>query len=763
MTIKNISKLSEFGIFKNYTNAHSKDFGKYNLFYGWNGSGKSTISSLFRCIENQQNSEKFPSAEFLINIENDLTITQNNLNNSNLKIYTFNQDFINENISWNSIAKSILLVDKEKISERKKLEELTNQQKINFDIYAKESKEIADLENSISKFSTDSARHIKTSLQSIDTADSYYLNYDKRKFETFIEANNLAVQTENSILNNQRIIDLTNAAKPNQRPTIIFSLEIINEDIFTKAKSKLDELLKTNIISQAIQRFIDYNDIKTWVEAGIELHKLHKNDQCEFCGSDLSKERLVQLESHFNSDYKNFQDRLINAEKWLSEQYISLPSLPTLNDFYDEFRDEYAIACLSLEEATARLNNEIIKWQNTLKDKIRNQLETSLKVEFISDESIKSFNEAIAAIDKIIIKHNHKSHNFRDETNKAKKQLELHYASTEIKSFDFYKKKQEVLDRASKNQTLKSTIDGLKVEIRHLEDALSNESLGARQFNKSLHKFLGRDELAVRFNPSKKGYEILRNDSELVNGNLSEGEKTAIAFVYFITKLKENDNNIEDTIVVIDDPISSFDSNHLFHAFSFMKINCEKAKQLFVLTHNFTFFKLIRDWILRKNKATNENIANLYIVKATNSNPRSSTITDAEKALRLYNSEYHYIFSSLYLLKDKEVFETNDHFLAANLARKLLETFLSFKFPLKRGSFAGTFDAAIAASENSSDENKEKIRRFINEYSHNDSIETNEDFTENVLGEYASVIADIFDWIKELDKKHHQEMLDSIS
>ena len=92
-----------------------------------------------------------------------------------------------------------------------------------------------------------------------------------------------------------------------------------------------------------------------------------------------------------------------------------------------------------------------------------------------------------------------------------------------------------------------------------------------------------------------------------------------------------------------------------------------------------------------------------------------------------------------------------------------LETFLSFKFPKKRGSFAGTLDAAIAASKNPSDENKEKIRRFINEYSHNDSIEVNEDFTENVLCESASVIADIFDWIKELDKKHHQEMLDSIS
>ena len=45
--------------------------------------------------------------------------------------------------------------------------------------------------------------------------------------------------------------------------------------------------------------------------------------------------------------------------------------------------------------------------------------------------------------------------------------------------------------------------------------------------------------------------------------------------------------------LVVDDPISSFDSNHLFHAYSFMKVNCEKAKQLFVFTHNFTNKRLI--------------------------------------------------------------------------------------------------------------------------------------------------------------------------
>lgn len=676
---------------------------------------------------------------------------------------TFNDDFIDENISWNSTVKSILLVDKEKIEEREKLEKLKKEQEVDSKAHGIEAEKIKKLDSAVSKFETDSARHMKTSLQSIDTADSYYLNYDKRKFGKFIEEHLEESKTDDSLLDDQQIVELTNAAKPDQKSSITFNQQTINQEIFTKAKERLDDLLKTSVVSKTIQRLVEHGDIKSWVEAGLDLHKRHDTNQCEYCGNTITEERAKQLEAHFNDDYKAFQTRLEGADGWLAGQYIQPPILPATSDFYDEFKSGYGEACTALEKAITALNEEIAVWHSVLKEKTANPLETGLTVEVISESSVKAFNDAMTAIGAAVDKHNHKSGNFKEETDKAKKRLELHYATTEVKSFGYHEKKKEFVDRTAENETLKTTINTRNIEIRTLEDSLSNEGLGADQFNESLHKFLGRSELTLRFNPVKKGYEILRNDSEQVDGNLSEGEKTAIAFVYFITKLKENDNNIEDTIVVVDDPISSFDSNHLFHAYSFMKVNCEKAKQLFVLTHNFTFFKLVRDWISRKNKRDNQNIANFYVVKSNNEVPRTSTYTNAEPALTLYNSEYHYIFSRLNSLKNQQTLETDDHFLAANLSRKLLESFLSFKFPKNRGNFANLFNAAISASQNPEDEGKEKIRKFINEYSHNDLIETNEDFVENLIGEGVSVISDIFDWINELDEKHYQEMMEVVS
>jgi wobble nucleotide-excising tRNase len=609
---------------------------------------------------------------------------------------------------------------------------------------------------------------VKTSLQSIDTTDRYYLNYDKRKFETFITENLEATKSGAPLLDDQEIVELTNAAKPDQKSIIAFSQQTINQGTFTKAKERLDDLLKTSVVSNTIQRLVEHLDIKSWVETGLDLHKRHSANKCEFCGSTITEERTKRLEAHFNHDYKAFQGRLVKADGWLAGQYIQPPTLPATSDFYDEFRSEYTKACTALQKAITALNEEIAAWHTALKKKTANPLETGLSIESIGESSIVAFNDAMVAINAAVGKHNHKSGNFKEETDKAKKQLELHYATTEVKAFGYHEKKKEIIDRSSANGILQTVIANRDTEIRTLEDSLSNESLGADQFNESLHKFLGRGELTLHFNTDKKGYEIVRNNTELVDGKLSEGEKTAIAFVYFITKLKENGNKMEATIVVVDDPVSSFDSNHLFHAYSFLRSNCDKAKQLFVLTHNFTYFKLIRDWFeglnrnRRRKAPPKEPNANFYSIEASTTIPRYSSFKDADASLVNYNSEYHYIFSRLYAYKDNPALSRDDAFLTANLARKLLESFFSFKFPRHRSDIAQLMSCGLIGCQLTDEATKEKIYRFINKYSHSIVIEVNEDSSENLVGESVNVIGDIFTWLQEVDEVHYKEMLEVI-
>ena len=764
MTIKSIAKLSEFGIFKNHTNKDLQDFGKYNLIFGWNGSGKSTLAGLFHCLEHRSPSPKFPTSQFSINLEGGTTITASSIGTCGLNIYTFNQDFIDENISWDNHVKSILLVDQTKIADRKKLEELHLEQKKDKEIYIKEKQEITKLDEAISKFSTDSARHLKNSLQSIDTNDKYYLNYDKRKFEAFISASLQNSNIEQAVLGQAKVLELTKAAKPEQKPEISFHSNEISQETFFKAKTRLEDLLKSSVVSKVIERLTKNSDIKNWVETGIEIHKKHASSTCEFCGSELPAERLATLEDHFNDEYKAFQDRLSKADEWLKEQYFTFPALPGASDFYDEFKTEYADATNSIETVTHALNEEIQGWHSTLQKKVANPLDINLTVEDVAPQAILAVNEVIKKIKGIITKHNHKTKNFQQETSKAKKELELHYAATEVNSFKLEDKKNTSKSRSAKSNILKAAIETRTQEIKKLEDSLANESLGAEQFNAALHKFLGRGELTLRFNAVKKGYEILRDGSHQVKRNLSEGEKTAIAFVYFITKIAENDNDIKETIVVVDDPVSSFDSNHLFHAYSFLRNNCNEAKQIFVLTHNFTYFKLVRDWFsgvnrgrIRKQKDPN---AFFFSIECAANVPRSSILRNGAQSLVDYNSEYHYIFAKLYNYKDNVTLSREEAFLTANLARKILESFFSFKYPKHRSDVAALMAAGLKGCNSIDEGIKEKIYRFINKYSHSIVIDINEDSSENLAGESQNVIQHIFAWIKEVDEVHFNEMVE---
>ncbi|MBT4333678.1 MAG: AAA family ATPase, partial [Candidatus Cloacimonetes bacterium] len=49
--ITKINKLKNFGIFQNFSWSDLDNFKKINLIYGWNYSGKTTLSKLFQILE----------------------------------------------------------------------------------------------------------------------------------------------------------------------------------------------------------------------------------------------------------------------------------------------------------------------------------------------------------------------------------------------------------------------------------------------------------------------------------------------------------------------------------------------------------------------------------------------------------------------------------------------------------------------------------------------------------------------------------------
>jgi wobble nucleotide-excising tRNase len=764
LRIKSIKSLRSFGIYENHDNTGCDEFAKFNLIYGWNGSGKSTLSKLFRCIGLKSlDSVNYSTANFSIDYSIEgggvQTLTQGNISLNPLNIATFNQDFIRDNIDWDKSVKSILLVDQKKIVER----QLLNTKKAEKETKLEELKNLNDSKKNIddetSKFLTKTAKKVKTSLQVIGTEDKKYLNYNKTSLNSLISGNSAAVCNADSLLTDEQTIALTKAATPIEMAAVNFYDKPITINYFDKDFNKLTELLEKSVVNEVIQSLKDNPDIQTWVSTGMRLHNEEDCNTCHFCGSEINQDRMTSLNNHFSTEFKTFKNELEMAKVHCIEApEITLPSVEL---FFHEFQDEYRACIEPLISITEQINEITQQWNKCLAEKTSDPFNVGLIISSIPTDLIDGYNQIISSVHECVAKHNEKSNNFKTVTGQHKKKLELHYAAEEVIEFNYFDKvaQSELFQTQSTDKS--SEIDYLNQEVLKLEQDLSNETIAADQFNNELCKFLGRTELTLQFDSEQKGYRISRHGSESHAENLSEGEKTAIAFVYFVTKLSENDNDIKKTIVVVDDPVSSFDSNHLFHSYSFLKKHCENALQLFVLTHNFAYFKLVRDWIMKKN-VNKRNEAPIvksraYIIESKVEGFRQSRIISAGKTLTDYNSEYHYLFSRLHSFKTKDELDLDDVYLCANLSRKLLESFLSFKFPKKRSNFRQLVNEGTSGFPNILSEDVEKIYRFINKYSHNQEIEM-EDSADNLLGESPVIINSILDIVRVIDETHYIEM-----
>lgn len=763
--INTISKLKSFGIFQDYKPAKDlRPFVQFNLFYGWNGSGKSTLAKAFGSITDKKVHDHFPEGEFTFAIQDGADITHKNVSSNTINLKVFNKDFIDRNVNFEqSKANSILILSEEKKEELEKYKLLQGEFSTKDTTHTSAVTECEKLKEKLKKDLSKWASDIKKSFELIETSNTYYLNYDRTKLITFIKTQTTNID-KTAILSAEDVKNLKNAIKPNQKNDITFpENKLSSKEIFQRIK-QVETLIAKSIFSQQIERLTANPDINLWVKAGLDLHTQHESTSCEFCGQPVTSGRIEELNKHFSKDYDELLVELSDCQTFITEVVSNLGvKVPDALELYDEFQAEYYQEIKTYQIEVANCQTLFDKVSEELSSKIKNPFKIQ-HTEFLHVEGlIDALNSCFAALQKIVSKHNNKNKGFEDEVKKAQLKLELHFVSEKLIAEDYRTTEKNIKDKDDNIIKQKEELETTKTEISKLEAILLNEAVGAEGFNKNLEKFIGRRDISLAFDTHLKGYKLKRHGKTEAAKNLSEGEKTAIAFVYFITKLKENGNAVESTIVVVDDPISSFDSNHLFHSYSFLKQECEKAKQLFILTHNFQYFKLLRDWILKKNKvekkadgSVEEKIkANFYSIDSTVEEDRKAIISNADRTLINFNSEYHFICYKLNQYKDDIALNLEKAFLIANMSRKFLEAFLTFKFPKGRNDFMALLQAGYSNAET-----REKVYRFINKYSHNKEIDFHDTPIDNLIGEGNNIIKDVFNIVQTLDKSHYDEMME---
>lgn len=748
--IKRIKKIKNYRVFRDFTwNDHIPEFNKLNIIYGQNGSGKTTLSSLFKLLEDGQN---ISEGEVEFEFDNNMILSGSEIlsrKNELPSVKVFNRDFIEHAVK--AIDKGdiqpIFFLGEENIEKQEAVN--VQKQKLN-SIKQEQSKTIDNkkaVEKTLDSFCVQKAKHIKDEL----LGSKEYASYDKRSF--IKTAAMIILGSESTLTPEEK--QQVRKQKDAQAKREISKISCGSIDI-TQLYSKTITLLKRSIISNVLDDILVTNpQMAVWVQTGLGLHT--DSDTCQFCGNAISQERRAKLESHFNDELKKFQNKVKMIIENIQSNLKMLESIKFPDDayFYGHLVERSKAAVKKATTAIDLIKPLLSSLEERLNQKYANPFE-QMTIEFTDILTTYPLVQAIDEANKIIHEHNEFTNNLEEKRQDACRKLERNYV---VEFFPEYTSLQTSINESnSKSDELKEEYQEIENAIQKIEKEIIEHRIPAEELNAEIQNYLGHDELQLKI--KETGYELTRKGSDKTVTHLSEGERTAIAFLYFLKSLKDkkfNSNESKfDGIIVIDDPVSSLDTNSLFLAFGYMQEHTKECNQLIISTHNFAFFRQVKNWFDHANKRPKKNEpkpSEFFMLKPVIDNGQKvSKIMPLHNLLRNYESEYHYLFSMVYKASSANNNSSESFYGLQNMGRRLLEYVFAFKQPDETGDLF----TKLTKLEGFDSAKKVSIIRFANTYSHNQINELGHDLS--VVAETTSISKCILELIEHIDKDHYKRM-----
>ena len=761
-------------------------FKKINILYGHNYSGKTTLSNVVRALETGSISDKYEDPECCVCITGNPDVTEANFKNHSKTIRVFNKDFIEKNLRFiidpNGNVEPFAILGEGNNDIEEEINDLktklgSNEEDNKTGLY----KDLASIE-AFYQAAEDAHLKAQESLNDRLRNKAVYIknktglyndvNYDITKIKTDIETvneNTYSPLTDEGKDAEEKILKEESKGEISESDTLTLG--------FLSLHAKAKELVTREIVqSNKIQELVKNAVLNRWVKEGKTLHQ-NKLSTCSFCNNPISESRWLELDRHFDEELEELErdiDRLLEKvknERLLLENF----SIYAKDQVYSKFYND-------LETAKKSFKNERINYTDSLKSiekQLENRKENILNKKVFIEEKDFSFplEDAIKKLDEVRINSNNYSDQLNNDQIKAKNNLRLKEVYDFINTISYDELIANIGELETKKNVKKAReekkqndITNISNRIHSKEVELKDESKGADKVNEYLNHYFGHKFLTIKAvkvenedtDNQRHRFEIHREDKKAYH--LSEGEKSLIAFCYFVAKLQDIETKDEKPIIWIDDPISSLDNNHIFFIYSLINTKIcgrEHFEQLFISTHSLEFLKFLRRLPNAINDIKKKEKKRMYeylIIERINSN---STINIMPKFLRDYVTEFNYLFSQIQKCVKSENSENLDDsdyspfYNFGNNARKFLEIYLFYKYPDSTSQIE-----KIKKFFDSEDISPILIDKINNEYSHASNFERgNLPFEASEMKKAAKLI---IRKIKEKDKDQYNALVESV-
>lgn len=485
------------------------------------------------------------------------------------------------------------------------------------------------------------------------------------------------------------------------------------------------ELLAATVESVQLPRLAGNPSLSDWIEAGLSLHQA--GDTCAFCQSGtVTAATLDAYRQHFSEALEALRDRMTKAIAYLEGQVRDLDTwvsgLPTDDTFLPDFRDRARTAREPLTSSVEALKTALNNAASAIRKRLADPLNPLPVSEHLAD-AFPTVNQQ--GFSEVVTDNNAASASQADRIKQAKFAVETHHGA--VRGTEYRKLGSRLALGQRAGVALKARQNTVQDALVALEQSQQDVGRMANLIDADLADHFGHAHLRVGVSSDGKGYIVTRGGD--IAERLSEGERNAIAFTYFLRSLEASGVDPTQSVVVIDDPVTSLDKEALFAAFALAEARTEGFAQTVVLTHDYEYFRLqlmenASKWHSSQKRLQENNPAEklmpevslleIRAIAPAGQNERHGEVRQMPRSLIQHPSEYHFLF----LHVAEAVLGTSGEYLplVGNAGRRLLEGFLSFRAPSKI-KFQEKVDAvASAASIDAS--LKERVVKFLHSQSH---------------------------------------------
>jgi len=639
MEIKKITSIKELKSFTNFewcnfcrNNSGSESvLEKFSIFFGENGSGKSTICSIIKDLSQNQNfGVNYPKkAEILVkndsNITDCYTYENGSWNKSCLdknSILFFDVDFINENVHTHG--------SRESANQRGGHTQHAGQLIIDLDAKANQLKKIVKLRLKYKDIFNLKNSHKGLSISDDDKKIYKQLGGIKKsertisKFEKIIEKLSKKLNSLN-ILEKQHssIIGIQELEKTTIQTTVSLKSvydEIAVRELKQKVDNSVDSLIKDHF--EKHKQFIEFS-VK-------QIPEKYDKENCPLCTQPLSnvKNVIEFYKNAFDKSYESEKNAMIddinnlineikiikqNADsliKFTSDLYNKLEELKKnfeIEGLYDFKEKESVVSGVEKYlSVSIDIDNMILDLEN-LKgiEKKQNNIPTLYSTLLEYAEKI---NKSVNRVNGIIESKNELIRQFKNRySDKSKISKEAESVKAKLDKYNNIvlflrsKKNSYIYNQEICKEREGFLTEKLKVAEKDLEQHLSvkipaNVTSSMIEILEKFNLNFSIEHITNSSNTKDYAFSFRikdkRGKERSFKNNLSEGERQLISLAFFFAVNKPLDEK-EKKVLVFDDPITSLDSPNLKILSDLIYEVSKDFSQVIILTHHPLFFKYL--------------------------------------------------------------------------------------------------------------------------------------------------------------------------